>query len=130
MKPHLVSRPLLALFALVLALAAGACASGSGGRGQSRADGPGVEIQVENTNTPSSDLTVYMVSQSGNRQILGSVPPNRTVTLRYDGPLAGGQFRLLARPNGGRDILSNPFALGGVTRIRWSLQSNIAVPVD
>ncbi len=127
---HLVPRPVLALLALVLALATGACASTSGARGESAGSGQGVAIQVENDNTPSSDLTVYMVTQSGNRQILGSVPPNRTVTLNYDGPVGGGQFRLLARPNGGRDIVSNPFALGGVTRMRWSLQSNIAVPVD
>ena len=130
MKPHLALRPIRTLLALVLALAVAACSTTSGGRGAARADGAGVAIQVENDNTPSSDLTVYIVSPSGGRQILGSVPPNRTVTLNYDGPQVGGQFRLLARPNGGRDIVSNPFALGGVSRIRWSLQSNIAVPVD
>jgi hypothetical protein len=125
-----VALPLRALLALVLALVVGACSTTSGGRGAAKVSEPGVSIQVENDNTPSSDLTVYLVNQSGNRQILGSVPPNRTVTLNYDGPLSGGQFRLLARPNGGRDIVSNPFALGGVARVRWSLRSNIAVPVD
>ena len=130
MKPHFALRPIRTLLALVLALAVAACSTTSGGQSGARGERPGVSIQVENDNTPSSDLTVYMVSSGGSRQIIGTVPPNRTVTLRYDGPIVGGQFRLLARPNGGRDIVSNPFSLGGVTRVRWSLQSNIAVPVD
>ncbi|HEX8359515.1 MAG TPA: hypothetical protein VF613_05385 [Longimicrobium sp.] len=130
MKPHLDLRPIRTLLALLLVMVVAACASSSGGRGQNANGREGVSVLVENTGTLTSDLTVYMISSSGTRQILGSVPPNRNVTLRYDGPRSGGQFRLLARPNGGRDILSNPFGLGGVSTVRWSLQSNVAVPVD
>ncbi|HEY0153485.1 MAG TPA: hypothetical protein VGB92_15870 [Longimicrobium sp.] len=129
MKKYFDPRFLLA-FAMILA--AGACASTSGG-GQAGAAGErqrGVSIEIENTGTLSGDLTVYVVGLGGSRQLLGSVAPNRNATLEYRGPVIGGQYRLLARPNGGRDILSNPFSFGGATTIRWNLQSNIAVAVD
>lgn len=129
MKKYLDPRFLLA-FAMILV--AGACASTPGG-GQAGAAGEGqrgVSIVVENTGTLSSDLTGYVVGASGTRQLLGSVAPNRNATLQYRGPMVGGQYRLLARPNGGRDILSNPFNFGGATTIRWNIQSNIAVAVD
>ena len=129
MKKYFDPRFLLA-FAMILL--AGACASASGG-GQAGAAGEeprGVAIVVENTGTLSSDLTVYVVGASGTRQLLGSVAPNRNATLQYRGPMVGGQYRLLGRPNGGRDILSNPFNFGGATTIRWNIQSNIAVAVD
>jgi hypothetical protein len=126
MKKYLDPRFLLA-FALILI--AGACASTAGG-GKASAGQRGVSIVIENTGTLSGDLTVYVVSASGTRQLLGSVAPNRDATLQYRGPMVGGQYRLLARPNGGRDILSNPFNFGGATTIRRNIQSNIAVAVD
>ena len=129
MKKYLDRRFLLA-FAMILV--AGACASASGG-GQAGAAGErqrGVSIVIENTGTLSSDLTVYVVGVGGSRQLLGSVAPNRNATLEYRGPMVGGQYRLLGRPNGGRDIQSNPFSFSGATTIRWNIQSNIAVVVD
>ncbi len=119
------------LLAFLLMLAAGACAGTRGGQGTGEGDErSGVSIEVENTSTPSSDITVYLVSSGGGRSLLGSVPPNRTVTLTYRGNTAGGQYRLLARPTGGREIVSTPFLLGGTRAIRWNLQSNIAVPIE
>lgn len=121
---------LRSLLAFVLVLAAGACA---GTRGQPNGTGNEadmVTVQVENTSVPASDITVYMVSSSGGRSLLGSVPPNRTQTLRYRGSTVGGQYRLLARPTGGREIASNPFILNEGATIRWNLQSNIAVAID
>ena len=116
--------------AIVLMLAAGACASTRGQMNGTGNEPGGVSVEVENTGTPSADITVYMVSSGGGRYLLGSVPPNRTVTLRYRGSTVGGQYRLLARPTGGRELVSTPFLLNENARIRWNLQSNIAVPVD
>lgn len=128
MKKYLDPRFLLAL---ALILVAGACASTTGGQAGAAGEGQrSVSIVIENTGTLSSDLTVYVVGASGTRQLLGSVAPNRNATLQYRGPMVGGQYRLLGRPNGGRDILSNPFNFGGATTIRWNIQSNIAVAVD
>lgn len=121
---------LRSLLAFVLVLAGGACA---GTRGQANGTGNEadvVTVQVENTGLPPSDITVYMVSSSGGRTLLGNVPPNRTETLRYRGSTLGGQYRLLARPTGGRDVASNPFILNEGSTIRWNLQSNIAVAID
>ena len=128
MKKYLDPRVLLA-FAMLLV--AGACASASGGQaGAAGERGRGVTIVIENTGTLSSDLTVYVVGVGGSRQLLGSVAPNRNATPEYRGPMVGGQYRLLGRPNGGRDIQSNPFSFTGATTIRWNIQSNIAVAVD
>lgn len=128
MKKYLDPRFLLA-FALILV--AGACAGTRGGQAGAAGESErSVAIVVENTGTLSNDLTVYVVSASGTRQLLGSVAPNRNATLQYRGPMIGGQYRLLGRPNGGRDILSNPFNFGGASTIRWNIQSNIAVAVD
>ncbi|MBD0319344.1 MAG: hypothetical protein ICV87_03360 [Gemmatimonadetes bacterium] len=117
------------LLALVLVLA-GACAGTRGQPNGTGNDPGGVSVQVENTGTLSSDITVYLVSSGGGRQLLGTVRPNRTETLRYRGIPAGGQYRLLARPTGGREIASNSFLLNQGATIRWNLQSNIAVAID
>jgi hypothetical protein len=128
MKNHPWLRSLLAF---VLVLAAGACAGTRGQQnGTGNEDTGGVTVQVENTGTLSSDITVYILSSGGGRQLLGTVRPNRTETLRYRGNPAGGQYRLLARPTGGREIASNSFLLNEGSTIRWNLQSNIAVAID
>ena len=121
-------RALRSLLAFALVLLANACATTSR---NDEGEGGAISIIVENTGTPSSDLTVYVVSPGGGRQIVGSVPPGRTATLRYNGSIAGGTHRLLARPTGGRDIVSNTFTFGGPgSSVRWNILSNIAVPVD
>jgi hypothetical protein len=114
---------------LALVLLVGACAS-TGSRNDEGEVVP-ISIVVENTASLSSDLTVYVVSRGGGRQILGSVPPNRTVTLPYSGVVSGGTYRLLARPNGGRDIVSNSFVFGSPgSSVRWNVYSNVAVPIS
>jgi len=121
---------LRSLLALALVLTAGACASTSGGTAGAES-GTGITIQVDNTVAPSSDLTVYLISPSGSRQLLGSVSPNRVVNLRFNGSPVSGNYRLLARPNGGNERISNSFFFGGPgSTVRWNIQSNIAVPVD
>jgi hypothetical protein len=121
---------LRSLLAIVLVLAAGACAGTRGQQNGTGNDTGGVTVQVENTGTMSSDITVYILSSGGGRQLLGTVRPNRVETLRYRGNTAGGQYRLLARPTGGREIASNSFLLNEGSTIRWNLQSNIAVAID
>jgi len=120
-----------ALLALVLLLVAAACASGRGGNADTGGDAAGISVLVDNSGAPASDITVYVLSSTGSRQLIGSVPPGQTATLRYRGSTLGGQFRLLARPTGGREIISNTFSFGrpGST-IRWNVYSNVAVPID
>ena len=127
MKKLFTLRPLLA-FALVLL--AGACATTSG-RGGEAGSSEAVQVEVENTVTPALDLTVYLVSEAGTRRLLGSVPPGRTVTLTFNGFAGSGLYRLLARPTGGREVLSNTFSFTGPgSTIRWNLISNIASTVN
>ena len=121
---------LRSLLAFVLVLAAGACAGTRGQPNGTGNDSGGVNVQVENTGTLSSDITVYILSSGGGRRLLGTVRPNRVETLRYRGTTTSGQYRLLARPTGGREIASNSFLLNEGATIRWNLQSNIAVAID
>jgi hypothetical protein len=112
----------LVLVALVLLALVTGCATGGGMEG-----GAGeVLVQVENNLTPSTSLTVWAVRlPSGSRQLLGTVAPRRTALLRFD-PASGGQYRLVARPTAGNEIVSNPVNLTGAAQLRWDLRANLA----
>ena len=110
-------RSLAPVALLILALLVG-CATGGGPKGGGEGE---VLVRVENNLTPSTSLTVWAVRlPSGNRQLLGTVPPRRTVTLDFDPP-SGGQYRLVARPTTGSEIVSNPVNLTGAAQLRWDL---------
>jgi hypothetical protein len=116
----------------VLALTAGGCATGAarGGAMEGERGGGGLVVEVDNTLVPTTELTVYLVSESGSRALVGSAPPNRSTTLRVRNPSVGGEYRLLARFATGRQLLSNPFLLSEGDAVRWNLPANVAVVVD
>lgn len=126
-----IYRALRSLPAIALLLLAAACATTSGGDTGAEGGANAINVVVENTGTPAADITVYVLTQTGGRQLLGSVPPGQTATLRYTGSTLGGQYRLMARPTGGREIISNTFSFGAPgSSIRWNIYSNVAVPID
>jgi hypothetical protein len=118
------TRTHLKALTLATAFAVAACATVRG-----RSEGPTVPIDVEvhnNLRLPT-DLTVYAVSSGGNRTLLGGVPPNGTVTLKFK-PIAFTEpYRLLARRSLGRDIRSQSFIVGSdmTGAIIWTLIPNI-----
>ncbi|MDQ2889073.1 MAG: hypothetical protein M3R65_00785 [Gemmatimonadota bacterium] len=94
-----------------------------------RSGGPAVpiDVQVNNNLRLPADLSVYAVSQGGNRMLLGDVPPASNTTLRFKPVAFSEPYRLLAiRPNG-REIRSQSFIVGSdmTGGIVWTLVPNI-----
>lgn len=109
-----------------------ACASGRGGPvstsesvAPDTTSRPIVHVVVENDITPSEPLTIYLLTTSGERTFLGSVPPRSTVDLAYRGQDLSGERRLAA---GGRNdrlrFISQPFNLEAGDVLHWKLPSN------
>lgn len=108
--------------ALVLVAVTTACA---GKMARSDAVREGVSIRVNNNVIPPTSLTVYAVSETGSRQILGSVSPSGAKTFSYDPvALSSSRFRLLARTTTGAELVSQPFTLTGTTGLEWEVNTN------
>ncbi|MDP9349387.1 MAG: hypothetical protein M3P24_09665 [Gemmatimonadota bacterium] len=120
-------RRFAALLALLLStILSSACAPAAQGEASA---GDGVLVRVQNNLIPPTSLTVYAVSETGTRRLLGSVNPNVTETLRFEAG-AGGQYRILARTTAGQEVLSNPVSVRSGEGIRWDVQANIATALD
>lgn len=114
--------PAAATIALLLVAA---CASGERRAGGSGAAPAGdVSIVIENVARPGVQLSVQLVSGSGERMILGAVGPQRTETFAVEDARPGISYRLVAGVAGGGDIVSEPFALSAGTQVRWRLPYN------
>ncbi|MBK5187693.1 MAG: hypothetical protein JJD97_05570 [Gemmatimonadaceae bacterium] len=119
-----LKRAIVASMVAALALStAGACASG-----HVRRDGGEQPMIVHLTNNlvPPSDVTVYVVTQQGVRELLGSVPPNKDRALTIRGSmLRGTSFRIVAERALGRSVVSQPInASNDGSIIDWELQTN------
>jgi predicted small secreted protein len=110
--------------AVLLSTTVAACASTSEGSGLNE-----IGVEVRNDLVPSSALTIYVVPEMGGRRLLGNVSPSQTKTLSFR-EVSVGQYRLMARTTGGREIVSNPIVLGGARTLRWNLSSNILTIVE
>ena len=101
-----------------------ACATPGG-----RATGPTVpiDLQVNNNLRLPADLSVYAVSQGGNRMLLGDVPPGKNRTLRFKPVAFSEPYRLLAILPNGHQVHSQSFIVGSdmTGGIVWTLVPNI-----
>jgi hypothetical protein len=126
-RSPLRSAALGAALAATLATALGAAAGCATVRGRTTGPTVPVDVEVRNNLPLPTDITVYAVNEIGNRTLLGGVPPNKTVTLRFKPASFTEPYRLLARRALGRDIRSQSFSvLSDMTgRIIWTLVPNI-----
>lgn len=99
-----------------------ACASG--GASEARETGPVASVVVVNDLRPPAVVTVRVVSSSGARRILGTVPPDATRTFEYDETAFAGQYRLTAERSDGQTVESRTFNLFLAAQVRWSLFNN------
>ena len=108
----------LTLAAVTAATLAG-CASG----GEPVPVEPGEKtIVVHNNEVGATSLTVYLVSELGNRQMLGSLQPGTTERFAVPNSAGMGQYRLIALSTGGRDVASRPFTLfNNASLIEWDI---------
>lgn len=94
-----------------------------------RTEGPTVPISLEvQNNLPlPADLTIYAVSRSGTRTLLGDVPPAATRSFTFK-PLSFSEpYRLQANRPLRRPIRSQVFTVGSdmTGKIIWTLSPNI-----
>jgi hypothetical protein len=84
-----------------------------------------VTVTVENRINPRTDITVRILTPTGQRAVLGSVGPGRTQDLTYRGEIyQGGSYRLEVTGVGGQDFTSQPFVLFPGARVAWQLPMN------
>ena len=117
-------RPLQLAFLVLASFGVSACASGGGGGGgeaEAPASGDQVRVVVDNDMIPPSNITVYMVPESGARRRLGTISGSQRSTFRYSPTMRTMNFRLVAEVVGENDRRSEEFNLVNVTGIEWAL---------
>ena len=118
------SRASLTAASIAAMLGLAGCASLRG-----RTEGPTVPVAVDVQNNLAlpTDLTVYAVTRSGARTLLGSVPPASTKTFTFKPVSFSEPYRFLATRPLRRAIASQVFTVGSdmTGRIIWTLSPNI-----
>jgi hypothetical protein len=104
------------------ALLSGAGCASSGTQ-EIAAAGPPARIVVENTRRSGAAVSVQLVSSSGDRTLLGAVPPLGKEAFELDLRLDRA-YRLVAESPEGRRIVSETFPLGPGNQIRWTIPFN------
>ncbi len=105
------------------------CAACAAGARPSRVQSPEVTIQIVNDLNPPRQVTVRLLSQTGQRSLLGSLGAGETRTFRHRDAAYHGQYRLVAEGGASGDVSSTSFALSPGTRVVWQVQTNsVRVP--
>ncbi len=110
------ARAPVALLLLLAACAPGVHRPGEAGR---------IEVVVENDLAPPAAVLVRVLLDTGDRVLLGDVPPSHSRVLRFSNPAGRSGMRLLAEVSGGRDITSGPFSAYSGDRVTWALTTNL-----
>jgi hypothetical protein len=116
----------LLLFALALPLLHGCSLFRNSSRGEV------VEVEVNNNLPLRTALTIYAVSDVGNRQLIGSVTPGSTSRLRFRATTITGNYRFVARESSqthGDYLVSNAVALTGGETVSWEIRNNVVLVV-
>ena len=112
----------LLLFALALPLLPGCSLFRNSSRGET------VEVEVNNDLPLRTPLTIYVLSDVGNRQLIGSVTPGSTSRLRFRAATITGNYRFVARVSSqtqGDYLVSNAVALTGGETVSWEIRNNV-----
>ncbi len=114
-------RSMRILAGAAVALTVTACASG----GSHEEKPKGIPVAVQNNLVPSTILTVNMVSEGGQKDLLGSIIPTGRKTFRFDPTkLPGSQVHLVGQTSAGKEITSQPFAITGASRVEWDVSKD------
>jgi hypothetical protein len=87
-----------------------------------------VDVEVNNNLAVPTPLTIYIVSDVGNRQLLGSVNAQSTGRLSYRAAQITGNYRLVARvasQTQGDYLVSTAVALTGGETLTWETRNNV-----
>jgi hypothetical protein len=80
-------------------------------------------IRVETDMNPPSSLSIYLVPDGGIRRLLGTINGS-SGTVRIENPPIG-RYRLLARTDLGREIISDPVIPVMGASLKWDLYTNV-----
>lgn len=119
---RLVRSLTVALFAVALPLLQGCSSMGRSSRGE------WVDFEVNNNLPLRTAITIYTLSDLGNRQLIGNVNPGSTARLRFRAPVITGNYRLVARESSqtqGDYLVSNAVALTGGETVTWEIRNNV-----
>ena len=87
----------------------------------------GVDVVVDNNLSIPTPLTIYVVSDIGARQLVGTVSPGRRAALHFRAATITGNYRLVARVSSqtrGDYLTSNSVALTGGETVTWEIRNN------
>ena len=87
-----------------------------------------VDVEVNNDLSVPTHITVYVVTDVGSRQMIGTVSPGRTARLSYRAGVITGNYRLaatVASQTQGDYLVSNAVALTGGETITWEIRNNV-----
>ncbi len=119
--PEPLSRTLLPLVAAALLAS---CATG-GWKPSERVTGEEAVVEVHNDLSPPREITVRVLSSTGQRVLIGTVPAGRTRTLRFQASGFNGQYRLAGESMGGSTVTSSYFTLSAGDRLVWTVGPNL-----
>jgi hypothetical protein len=85
---------------------------------------PNAVILIDNEANYLTEMTVTLIPQFGVPRVLGTVRHNEKKTFVVKEAMTGASYQLLARPLGGRQMLSTPFSLSAGDRFEWDLRMN------
>ncbi|MGH7481272.1 MAG: hypothetical protein ACRELV_03895 [Longimicrobiales bacterium] len=91
--------------------------------GEARMDA-GLAVEVRNDLIPPTSLTVWLVRDTGGRNLVGTVTPRETRTFSVEQIVQAGQYRLVAETTDGTDLVSREFFAGAGDFVSWRLTTN------
>ena len=111
--------------AALLAVVGAGCAAIQRGVGQEPpVDPEAITLDVRNNVSPPTSITVYVFTDAGTRQRIGTVSGSSTDRFVLDVPPVG-RVRFYARTAEGGEIASNPVSLRPSQTLEWDLFSNV-----
>jgi hypothetical protein len=108
----------------LVTLLLGAACAGRGAFVEEEGAQRGVTLWVRNNLSSPSALRVYVISEGGARDLLGTVSPAETKSLPVRQPPVG-RYRFLARTDGGSEVISNIVTFHENEVLEWDLFSNV-----
>lgn len=115
------NRCLELVLALSIIILTGGCATG----GMQESPAEEVAVQVNNNTIPPTSLTISVITEGGQQQLLGVMDPSSTSTFTYNPTaLRSAQFHLVGETTAGGEIVSRPFSLIDATAVEWDVDLN------
>lgn len=117
--------PVRAITALFLGLTLAAC---SGNPDPGTFDGgDSAVVVVDASGTFTSNMSVYMVPETGVRERLGIVTGDETERFTVSNVVWSDRFRLVGEAADGDEIVSNPFSIAPGQTVTWDVDLNSIV---